>query len=238
MDDLKHYANMVEDIGIHRTLAYAQGIHLNPTIGGVVNNLYKDAARQAYPRTKITKSVIPIFGFIRNVLQYFRDHLLSNVVLPISDTTRKHVERELRKSIADGRGVDETVRALKDEPMTRRRAKTIVRTESVRAMNYSQLLAADDDKYQVEKSWIAVEDGRTRFMHGHNGVDGEIRDLYDPFSNGLQHPGDPSGAANEVINCRCTLGYQLKRDTRGRPIPKRAEDWQAEDNFRANLNLS
>jgi hypothetical protein len=223
---------MVKTRGIEYTLAHTQSLHINPTIGGVIEKLYSDAARTAYPRTKITKSVIPIFGFIRNVLQYFRDHLLSNVVLPISNTTRLHVERELRKSVQEGRGVNETVAALRDEPMTRRRAKTIVRTESVRAMNYSQLLAADDEKYKVEKTWIAVEDARTRITHSHAGVDGETRDLYDSFSNGLYFPGDPTGSAAEVINCRCTLGYQLKRNLNGRPIPKRPEDWNMEDLFR------
>jgi hypothetical protein len=235
--DLNKYSNYVYEHGIEQALNYAATPHINPTIGPVVSRLYEDAARMAYPQTRIMKgSVIPIFGFVRNVLQYFRDHLLSNVVVPISNTTRKHVEVALRDAITNGWGVDKTVREIKNTPLTRRHAKTIVRTESVRAMNYAQLLAADDDKYQVEKTWLAVEDGRTRVTHGHQGVDGEVRDLYDTFSNGLLHPGDPEGSAAEVINCRCTMAYTLKRTLNGRPVPKRPEDWAAADAFGARVN--
>ncbi len=34
---------------------------------------------------------------------------------------------------------------------------------------------------------------------------GEIKDLDEPFSNGLMYPGDPDGRAAEVVNCRCAL---------------------------------
>jgi len=234
MQDNRHWSSMVITHGPDYTLSQTQHLHLNHTIGKVIENLYKDAAAQAYPRTKITKgALIPIFGFVRNVLQYFRDNILSKVVLPISDTTKKRVEKVLRQAIQEGWGVNKTVDAIDDPALTKRRAKMIVRTESVRAMNYSQLTAADNEKYQTEKTWIAVEDSRTRITHTHAGVDGETRDLYDEFSNGLLFPGDPNGPAEETINCRCTLGYQLKRGLNGRPVPKRPEDWAAEDQFRA-----
>ena len=220
MDDNKRYSAVLQSQGFHAAMSYVQNVHLNATIGPVVQALYRDAAKMAYPKTKIQKSVIPMFGFVRDVIQYFRDHLLKNVVLPISNTTRNRVERELRTSIQEGRGVEETVRAINDPALERRRAKTIVRTESVRAMNYSQMTAADNEKYQVNKTWIAVEDLRTRVAHSHAGVDGEIRQLEDPFSNGLMFPGDPDADAAETINCRCTLGYELARDQQGRPLKK------------------
>ena len=53
----------------------------------------------------------------------------------------------------------------------------------------------------VVKQWDATLDGLTR--ESHVAVDGEIRELDEPFSNGLMFPGDPSGGAAEVINCRC-----------------------------------
>lgn len=96
----------------------------------------------------------------------------------------------------------------------------IVRTESTKATNVTQMLAADDEVYQMEKTWIAIEDNRTRVTHSHRGVDGEKVNLDQPFTNGLLYPGDPSGDAAEVINCRCTLGYNVQRDTNGRPVKK------------------
>ena len=62
---------------------------------------------------------------------------------------------------------------------------------------------AKDMGADVVKQWDSTLDTRTR--ESHQAVDGEIRELDKPFSNGLMFPGDPDGAAAEVINCRCAL---------------------------------
>lgn len=54
-----------------------------------------------------------------------------------------------------------------------------------------------------KKVWIATPDDRTR--ESHLLMDGEEVDIDEPFSNGLMYPGDPSGDAGEVYNCRCTM---------------------------------
>jgi hypothetical protein len=33
----------------------------------------------------------------------------------------------------------------------------------------------------------------------------------------MLHPCDPSGSAGDVINCRCTLGYEAVREPNGKP---------------------
>lgn len=58
------------------------------------------------------------------------------------------------------------------------------------------------------KQWDATLDGRTR--DSHRRVDGEIRELDEKFSNGLMFPGDPSGGAAEVVNCRCTSNTRAR----------------------------
>ena len=55
----------------------------------------------------------------------------------------------------------------------------------------------------VVKQWDSTLDARTRDSHAQ--VDGEIKELDEKFSNGLRFPGDPSGGAAEVVNCRCAL---------------------------------
>lgn len=60
----------------------------------------------------------------------------------------------------------------------------------------------------VLKQWDATLDGRTR--DSHRRVDGEIRELDEKFSNGLMFPGDPSGSAAEVVNCRCTSNTRAR----------------------------
>lgn len=53
------------------------------------------------------------------------------------------------------------------------------------------------------KQWNSTLDGKTR--PSHQRVDKEWRELDEPFSNGLMYPGDPSGRAAEVVNCRCSV---------------------------------
>ena len=79
----------------------------------------------------------------------------------------------------------------------------IQQTSSRDAQHAAKAKGAD-----IVKQWDAVLDGRTR--DSHRRVDGEIRELDEKFSNGLMFPGDPSGSAAEVINCRCTSNTRSK----------------------------
>jgi uncharacterized protein with gpF-like domain len=45
---------------------------------------------------------------------------------------------------------------------------------------------------------------------GHAAADGQIVGMEDPFAVGesfLMYPGDPNAPPEEVVNCRCVLGY-------------------------------
>ena len=79
----------------------------------------------------------------------------------------------------------------------------IQQTSSRDAQHAAKAKGAD-----IVKQWDATLDGRTR--DSHRRVDGEIRELDEKFSNGLMFPGDPSGSAAEVINCRCTSNTRAK----------------------------
>lgn len=83
-------------------------------------------------------------------------------------------------------------------------AKRIARTEGHRIQQTSTRDAqrvAKSRGANVMKQWDATLDGRTRPSHAR--IDGEIRETDEEYSNGLMFPGDPSGPAAEVINCRC-----------------------------------
>lgn len=91
------------------------------------------------------------------------------------------------------------------------RALTIARTEGHRIQVQAGMDAcykAKDMGVDVVKQWDSTMDKKTR--ESHQKVDGEIRELDEPFSNGLDCPGDPDGGAAEVINCRCALLQRAK----------------------------
>lgn len=64
---------------------------------------------------------------------------------------------------------------------------------------------------EMEKSWLATLDGRTR--HDHAIADGQTVAEDKPFNVGgyeLMFPGDPRGPGHEIYNCRCTMIAKVK----------------------------
>lgn len=127
-------------------------------------------------------------------------------------------------SIAEGAGLGEGIRDLAarinrlltvtETEIWRNRATTVARTETLGAFNAGRsdmftVLAADIGG-DFEKMWLATDDTRTR--KSHREADGQRVPVGMPFTVGadeelnligvqLMQPGDPSGPANEVINC-------------------------------------
>ncbi len=85
-------------------------------------------------------------------------------------------------------------------------ALRVARTEGHRIQCQASMDAcykAKEKGADVVKQRDSTLDGKTR--ESHQKVDGEIREIDEKFSNGLMFPGDPSGGAAEVVNCRCSL---------------------------------
>lgn len=118
---------------------------------------------------------------------------------------KKAISAEVTRGIASGMSYNDIARNISNvskAPLSR--AKTIVRTEGHRIQQASTRDAQQEAKSKgadVVKQWDSTLDGKTR--DSHRRVDGEIRELDEKFSNGLDFPGDPNGKAAEVINCRC-----------------------------------
>lgn len=95
------------------------------------------------------------------------------------------------------------------------RSMSIARTETVAAVNFSDLDAVKqsglDDK--LSKYWIASQDSAVRDTHNAaeiaytDGID--IEEEFSVGADVMASPGNGS-IAKENINCRCTLGYKKK----------------------------
>lgn len=120
---------------------------------------------------------------------------------------QKKIAGEISRGISGGQMYGEITRNIASwARIPRNRAVTIARTEAHRIQTKAAMDAqykAKDKGADVVKQWDASLDGKTR--DSHRQVDGEFRELDEPFSNGLMYPGDPSGRPEEVINCRCAL---------------------------------
>jgi hypothetical protein len=120
---------------------------------------------------------------------------------------KKKITAQVSRGVSTGMSYQQVARQLADYTnIGYNNAVRIARTEGHRVQVQSGMDAcykAKDKGADVVKQWDAALDKRTRDSHAQ--VDGEIRELDEKFSNGLRFPGDPHGAAAEVINCRCAL---------------------------------
>lgn len=126
---------------------------------------------------------------------------------------KKSIPAEITRGLAAGMSYQDIARNISNvsgAPLSR--AKTIARTEGHRIQQASTRDAqqfARSKGADVVKQWDATLDGKTR--DSHRAVDGEIRELDEKFSNGLEYPGDPNGSAAEVVNCRCVSLSRARR---------------------------
>jgi len=127
--------------------------------------------------------------------------------------TVKRLQSELVQAmlLGEGRpGIEK--RIAKVVNMKANQAKRVAQTEIVRLQSQARFAAGFDAiemGIDLDKQWISRMDAKVRMDHV--GVTGEIVDYKKPFSNGLMFPGDPDGAAAQVINCRCVLKQMLKK---------------------------
>jgi uncharacterized protein with gpF-like domain len=102
------------------------------------------------------------------------------------------------------------------------RAKIITQTEVHAAGQYASQRVAELSSIPLKKIWATIKDERTRGGPGrldqfnHWVMDGTTVALSAPYAvptllgglEMLQFPGDPSGSAGNVINCRCVQLYE------------------------------
>lgn len=143
------------------------------------------------------------------IKQGLYNHLGENV-----GDLKKTIASEVSRGISTGMSFEQVARQISINMMgtyenpggSYAYALRIARTEGHRIQCQGTMDAcykAKEKGADVVKQWDSTLDGNTR--ESHQQVDGEIRELDEKFSNGLMFPGDASGGAAEVVNCRCAL---------------------------------
>ena len=175
----------------------------NIVLLGALTPLWLASLKEGFDVVNVTFS----FGLSDSFMQpKFMDWITrfgAEQVKEINDTTKD----KLRRTLSDGIAGGESIPRLRDRVSTvmteakTSRAEKIARTET-----HNTVGAGSHETYRVagvqQKEWLTSLDGRERASHA--AINGEIVGIDQPFSNGLMYPGDPSGSAEEVVNCRCT----------------------------------
>ena len=147
--------------------------------------------------------------FLAAVLKFAEKQTASRVK-HISNTTREQIKGVVARGISEGLGIPDIASMIEDSTssISLSRAETIARTETHMASQQGSMLAAESLEVPMLKEWVSAEDERTRPTH--SDANGRQAKQGEPFRIGdsnLDFPGDPNGAPEEVINCRCVVTF-------------------------------
>lgn len=183
------------------------------------------AAHTGVHRMKALKPM----GFSERIVQLMKDYYGIDLFLDavqITQYTKDVISKVLVMAAEQGWGFDDIVKELRgNSELSDMRARRIARTETVTSANGAAIINAKETGLQMKKTWISIVDKRTR--HSHLNVNGDSVDLDAAFNvNGthMQQPGvrtQPDGTpvpGDEVINCRCTVGFTAVRDRFGKLV--------------------
>lgn len=177
-------------------------------------------------------------GFNERIIELMRQYYgidLLNDAEAITAYTKEIIAKILSDAAITGASFDDIVRSITtNSELTAMRARRIARTETVTAANGAAMVYAQTSGNQMNKIWISVRDKRTRHnaWANHVTIDGTMIDINEPFKLKSQKLGDiymmqpgvrkqPNGLAvpaAEVVNCRCVVAFNAKRDAQGRII--------------------
>lgn len=135
-----------------------------------------------------------------DLLPKFREKIPKN-----RDWNRKKLNSAIALGIINGESLDEIAeRVAKVAKMNRtsamRNAATMV-TATQNAGRMEGYRRCQSMGIALKHRWLSAEDGHTRASH--KAINGEIVEIGEFFSNGLEYPADPRGEPAEIYNCRC-----------------------------------
>ncbi|MEK4351113.1 phage minor head protein [Paenibacillus sp. FSL R5-0475] len=141
---------------------------------------------------------------------------LQKLVPDMNGTSADVMTRAFQKAIKEGKTPSERALLVREisaaapkgdaGPFNMERAITVSRTMSTAAANGGKLEGWKQSEVVTGKKWRSSKGDRTRKTH--KKANGQEQPLDKPFEVGkskLMFPGDPSGRAEEIIKCRCTM---------------------------------
>lgn len=153
----------------------------------------------------------------------------------VNNTTWRKLKDELMEGNSEGEGIPglaERVEKVFDDAHANR-SQMIARTEVNGAANFGAMESYKQSGVVERKQWLAALDERTRFAHANAHTQKkDIDKMFDVGGEKLAYPGDPSGSAGNVINCRCTTVPITERTGTPENIPNELNNsFDADGNF-------
>jgi uncharacterized protein with gpF-like domain len=194
-----------------------------------IKEMYKEIyTTLGNPQYKRIKRSIKAEITFESIIQTWINSNLGYRIVSVHQTLIESIIAVIAKGYEDNLSVADITRNLQNKfGWYKAQALRIARTETTTATNYATVVAAQSSDFVLEKTWISVQDNRTRrppkSVYDHLDMNGVKVDLNQPFFTSgeeIMYPGDPSAKAGNVINCRCKVVFTVKEDENGLPIRK------------------
>lgn len=206
------YHEMVE-VDVKPLQNLMEGLYTN-----VGSKFAQDAWKENKPKADEWEPVDKWTIYMRSYVKQRLGDRITSIAENTALQAKLIIREAAEQALTDGLGSMELARIIRDAlntemiPMNTWRALRIARTEVVGASNRGSFVGARELNVPMNKIWIATMDNRTRDTHA--AVNGQSVDMSAPFNVGgvpMECPGDPDGLPEDIINCRCTLAYEVKR---------------------------
>lgn len=137
----------------------------------------------------------------------------TNQIVSVNKTTADRIMKSIVAGVEAGTAHEEIAREIKELYNLRdRQARLIARQETGSSLNGGRYMQMSEEDVQRHE-WLSSRDDRVR--DSHKDLDGQVVEVGETFSNGLEYPQDPNGDPAETIGCRCiTLPAPSTRSTR------------------------
>lgn len=173
---------------------------IRPALKNILQDVGDEALKSLGTDVAFSVSEPAIVRFLEQRAQRF--------ATSVNQTTWDKLKKSLSDGLDSGENLDKLiarVEAVMDERI-QSSGEVIARTEIIGAVNGGTLEAWKQSEVVKGKEWLAALDDRTREAHAT--AHGQQVGMDEPFEvdgESLMFPGDASGSAANVIQCRCTM---------------------------------
>ena len=189
----------------------------------ILLSLLLEAAHEAVARTRgeiqkslpwLTERKLDTEEELRQRTVSIAERQVGRRIVGIANTSRERVANAILRGLEADEAPDEIARRIRGiSEFSRARARTIARTESHQTIMSAQFASmeetADELELKMFKVWVSSNDARTRDSHIEaNGQKVAMNEKFEVGDAFLDHPGDPEGPPEEVINCRCAIVWE------------------------------
>ena len=169
----------------------------------VLKNVIDDFARFAL--ADMDDFIVDEGNYSRRV-ETFLEQELYNRAEYVTKTTQKIVEDKIEKGREEELDREEIALSLNEEMNNPARALMIAETEVHGAREFAIYEVANRASEHYHKIWMTVGDEKVRSDHSSaSGQTVPAEASFDVGGESLDHPGDSTGSAKNVINCRCSM---------------------------------